>query len=88
MIDVYNSFVQTSSNDSEYYEGPQHKLKVIRIEKLKPNARELKSLREQLSSSLGEGWWEEAANEWLTQKQTLQEEEPEEQGEEVASGQE
>ncbi len=91
MVDIYNSFVEWSTTTSEYYKGPRHKLQIIHLEKLKPNARELKNLREQLAGSLGEEWWLETVNDWLIQKQDLQEDMPQaplEAEEEVASGQE
>ncbi len=92
-IESYNAFLGMASpvRTPDLYKGPQIKLHRIHLERLKPSARELKTLREQLASSLGEEWWLETANTWLKERQALQNAEPEEledEEEEVASGQE
>ncbi len=91
-IDRYNAFLKLAKPNDDIKLPAT--LQRINLEKLKPNARELKTLREQLASSLGEEWWDKAANDWLRERQHLQVEEPEEpeeledEEEEVASGQE
>ncbi len=88
-IEAYNALLDMANHrlPRKFYSGPRLTLHRIRLDKLKPSAQELKTLREQLASSLGEKWWDETINTWLTQKPILQEEVPEEE-EEVASGQE